>query len=73
MQYLKGGTLYNRITSCKALCEKASRKIMLKLLTALVFLHKRRIVHRDLKLENLVFAGLGDDDSITIVDFGISK
>ena len=45
---------------------------MYKILTALVILHDYRIIHRDLKLQNLVFEAPGFDESITIVDFGLA-
>ena len=43
------------------------------LLDAVAHMHAHGIVHRDLKLENLVFGRAGDLSTITIVDFGLAK
>lgn len=42
---------------------------MLQLLEGLKYLHKNKIVHRDLKLENFF---LGDNLDIKIGDFGLA-
>ena len=73
MPNLKGGTLFQRITQNNVICEKSSKLIMQKFLNALAYMHERRIVHRDLKLENLVFRECDDEESITIIDLGIAE
>ena len=47
--------------------------VMHALLDALAFMHTRGVIHRDLKLENLVLANPGDIGSVTILDFGLAK
>lgn len=40
---------------------------------AINYLHTRNIVHRDLKLENVVYADNGENAEIKVIDFGLSK
>ncbi|KAJ9457868.1 Mitogen-activated protein kinase kinase kinase NPK1 [Diplonema papillatum] len=46
------------------------RRYTLQMVKGLRFLHKNRIMHRDIKGENLL---LGDDDVLKVSDFGCSK
>jgi serine/threonine protein kinase len=47
--------------------------LLRELLDAVAHMHAHGIVHRDLKLENLVFGKSGDVSTVTIVDFGLAK
>ena len=46
------------------------KRLMLQLLSALAFLHSRRILHRDLKLSNLLYSEKGE---LKLADFGLSR
>lgn len=46
---------------------------MQKLFYAINYLHTRNIVHRDLKLENVVYVSNDENAEIKIIDFGLSK
>mgnify|MGYP003322089350 CR=1 FL=1 len=48
MECCSGGDLYSR----KPYSEKDSAKIIGKLLSALSFMHRNNVMHRDLKFEN---------------------
>jgi calcium-dependent protein kinase len=37
------------------------------------YLHEHGIVHRDLKLENIMFEDESDDAEVKLIDFGLSK
>ncbi len=50
--------------------EKIARKFFLDIAQGISVLHNKNIVHRDLKLENVV---LGRDLKAKIVDFGMAK
>lgn len=42
------------------------------LISAIDYIHKHNIVHRDLKLENILLMNEKDPFSMKIIDFGIS-
>uniref|UniRef100_A0AAQ5XQJ0 non-specific serine/threonine protein kinase n=1 Tax=Amphiprion ocellaris TaxID=80972 RepID=A0AAQ5XQJ0_AMPOC len=72
----KGGDLRQLLQRKKFFTEDETRNIICSLADAVVYLHKRVTVHRDLKLENiLVKNSLNEDDSsidIKVTDFGLS-
>jgi serine/threonine protein kinase len=45
---------------------------MRQILNGLHYLHSLGIVHRDLKLDNLLLKGTGENAEIKIADFGLS-
>ncbi|XP_034385449.1 serine/threonine-protein kinase 33 isoform X2 [Cyclopterus lumpus] len=72
-----GGELKQLLQRKRFLTEDETRHIIRSLADAVVYLHKRDIVHRDLKLENiLVENALNEDDdgiiNIKVTDFGLS-
>lgn len=71
MEYAGGGELLKYVEEKKRLDEVESRKIIIQVITAMEFCHQRGIVHRDLKLENVLFKSKGDH-TVKIIDFGIA-
>ena len=53
--------------------EKQAKMIVFQLANALSYLHRFGIMHRDLKLENIMMTEEGDKAQPKIVDFGLSK
>lgn len=43
-----------------------------KLLSALVYCHKIGVIHRDIKLQNIMLSKEGDLNSLKLIDFGLS-
>ncbi|CDW79552.1 serine threonine protein kinase [Stylonychia lemnae] len=73
LEYQEGGTLLNMIGKDKKLNEQDLQTIMEQLFLAVDFLHQRNIVHRDLKLENILLNS--KDEKVTdirIADFGLA-
>jgi len=72
MELMEGGELYEEIVKRKSFTEKDASYLMKQLLEALAYLHSKGIVHRDLKLENLLITKPGSLN-IKLADFGLSK
>lgn len=69
MEYMKGGELFDYVISGEVE-EEVARKFFRQLVSAVEYCHANFVVHRDLKLENIVL-----DESkrnIKIIDFGLS-
>ncbi|KAJ3342551.1 hypothetical protein HDU93_001938 [Gonapodya sp. JEL0774] len=67
-----GGELFDRILERGSFTEKDAAVIVVTVLSAVAFLHDHDIVHRDLKLQNLMFKDPSADSSLCIVDFGFA-
>jgi len=76
MEYCNGGDLSTIFTSSSRCCSEQEVAVIIEqLLSAVAYLHDRNIVHRDLKLENILFVG-GDRQKnldIKVIDFGLAK
>ena len=47
--------------------------VLEQILRAVAYMHRRGILHRDLKLENIMFENGNKDARIRLIDFGLSK
>jgi len=72
MELMEGGELYDEIIRRKSFTEGDASYIMRQLVEALDYLHQQGIVHRDLKLENLLLVKK-DSLEIKLADFGLSR
>ena len=66
-----GGELSRKIQTTQ-LKEKEIAKIFNEIMSAVAYCHEKGIVHRDLKLENILFASDSPDSPVKIIDFGFS-
>ena len=74
-EYCGGGQLFEAIMARKTFTENEAANIMQQLLSAIAHCHQRKIVHRDVKPENLLLDVLEDDKDrlvVKVIDFGIS-
>ena len=87
MEYINGGSLsgclkkYQSKHNGKAFPEEIVQYLMKQIVDAIRYIHSKRIIHRDLKLENIMVSFNNDYDKnnlnmmkaiIKIIDFGIS-
>jgi len=68
-----GGDLAKAVESRGCLSEVQARGAMAGIFRGLSHLHAQGIVHRDLKLENVLIAEKGDFSSVKIIDYGFAK
>ena len=86
MEYCNGGSLYNNLEKYmtkyeKPFPEKVVQHLMRQIVSALYYLHGLKIVHRDLKLDNILVNYYSEEDKkninllnadIKLVDFGFA-
>ncbi|XP_075856606.1 hormonally up-regulated neu tumor-associated kinase [Microcebus murinus] len=70
MELCPGGNLMHKIYEKKRLEEAEARRYIRQLISAVEHLHRAGVVHRDLKIENLL---LDEDNNIKLIDFGLSN
>ncbi len=70
MEYLEGGNLGEFLKKMGGfLRESTAKDIIIQIMDAIDYCHSQRIVHRDLKLENILYSP--NDNQLKIIDFGI--
>ncbi|CAK93185.1 unnamed protein product (macronuclear) [Paramecium tetraurelia] len=72
LELLQGGQLYEIMKKKVILTNKQIQSIMRGLLEGLAHMHSKNIMHRDLKLENILFKEQNDINSVVIADFGLA-
>ena len=69
MEYIRGRTLKQLIAQRGALEKNEALAIMDQLISAVEEAHKKNIIHRDIKPQNVL---IKDDGTVKITDFGIA-
>ncbi|KAH3663719.1 hypothetical protein OGAPHI_005120 [Ogataea philodendri] len=69
-EYVSGGQMLDYIVSHGSIKERQARKFCRGIASSLDYCHSNNIVHRDLKIENIMISKNGD---IKIIDFGLSN
>jgi serine/threonine protein kinase len=70
MEMCAGGDLLNYVRKRRRLKEPVAQRLFKQIILGLGHIHSRNIVHRDIKLDNIMLCGKGN---IKIGDFGVSK
>lgn len=70
IEYASGGELFDHILAHRYLREKDAAKLFSQLISGVWYIHQKKIVHRDLKLENLL---LDRNRNVLITDFGFAN
>ena len=73
MEFVSGGELFNYVRQHRSFNEAQARYFFQHLVSGVEYLHAMRVVHRDLKLENLLVDLSGTSPQLKICDFGYSK
>jgi len=71
-RYCSGGELFDKIKESSSFSEAQAASLMKQVLSAVQYLHDNKIVHRDIKAENLLFHEDRPDSDLKIIDFGVS-
>jgi len=72
MEYCSGGDLFTLAMQENPVPEHRARYIFRQILEGIQHLHKLNIIHRDIKLENILLKEKGTDE-VKITDFGMSR
>ncbi|KAJ6544026.1 kinase-like domain-containing protein, partial [Mycena capillaripes] len=70
LEYASGGELFDHILAHRYLKERDAVKLFAQLVSGVWYMHQKNIVHRDLKLENLL---LDRNRNLIISDFGFAN
>lgn len=70
MELCQGGDLLTYVRKRKHLTEQRAKYFFKQIVAGLGYIHRMNIIHKDLKLENILIDNLG---RIKICDFGVSR
>ena len=69
---MEGGDLYSWIKK-KKFTEKQAWHIFLNMIKGLNFLHLKGVIHRDIKLENILLSNDNEKPQVKIADFSLAE
>ena len=70
MEYINGGNLFSFVKKRRKLSEKIAKFLFRQIILGIKYIHSQNIVHRDIKLENII---IDFNNTVKICDFGIGK
>lgn len=72
LDYIRGKNLYERLLRRQKYTEELAADFTLKLLNVLDYIHSQNVVHRDIKLTNILMVSKDSDTDFKLADFGLS-
>ena len=77
MDYLPGGSLWSYIKAKfqkkKKFSDQEAAGLMRGILAAVSYIHERKIMHRDLKPQNILVDDVNDLSTVKLIDFGLGN
>lgn len=70
MDFINGGELFRRLRKNGPFDEETSKFYIAEIMCAIDYLHKKNIIYRDLKPENVL---LDSEGHLKLTDFGLAK
>ena len=68
LEFCNGGDVMQKMEIVKSFSEQEAKHIVKQLVAGLCYFHQYKIVHRDLKLDNLMY----NNNVLKIIDFGLA-
>jgi len=72
LELVDGGDLFHHLAETPDYCEGSASRHMKEMLQGVHYLHSLGVVHRDLKLDNVLLSGKGKESTVKLADFGLS-
>jgi serine/threonine protein kinase len=72
-ELVTGGELLDRVSRAGSFTEDEAKSVIRQVLSAVAHMHARNIVHRDLKLENILLSDAGAGPLVKLIDFGLAR
>jgi len=72
MELCSGLELFDKFKDSSKFDENKTRLVIAKIVYAIYYSHIQGIIHRDLKLENVIFENQNEDAQIKVIDWGLS-
>jgi len=74
MELCTGGSLVSRMKDHRhGYGEQAAATLVEKMLSAILYCHHHGVVHRDIKLDNMIYEDEREDAELKLIDFGFAR
>ncbi|MEV6305580.1 serine/threonine-protein kinase [Actinoplanes sp. NPDC051861] len=73
MDFVAGGSLRDRLRASGTLPAADATRLLAQVAAALTEAHALGVVHRDVKPDNILLSGPGEDAEVRLTDFGIAR